>query len=147
MPAPAAGRSRSRGGWWWCAPRRSSRALQALGDACDTRQQRLEQVAVRASPGAPALQQIHLHQVDGIEVGVAELDRALQRRIGIEQRPAVLDGENLLARALELAADLAREAAQPRRPQLVVAVRDVRIRSRQHGLDVIEEVAQEKPAA
>src|ERR1700716_3148562 len=99
MPAPAAGRSRSRDGWWWCAPRRSSPAWQALGDACDTHQQRLEQVAVRASPGAPALQQIHLHQVDGIEVGIAQLDRALQRRIGIEQRAAVLDGENLLARA------------------------------------------------
>src|SRR4029077_15962241 len=112
MPAPAAGRSRSPDGWGWGAPRRSSGALQPLGDAGDTRQQRLEQVAVRASPGAPALQQIHLHQADGIEGGTAQLDRALPRRIGIEQRAAAPDGEDLLARALELAADLAGEAAQ-----------------------------------
>ena len=62
--------------------------------------------------GAPALQQVHLHEVHRIDVGVAQLDRALQCRIGIEQLAAVPDGEHLRARRLVLGADVVRIVAQ-----------------------------------
>src|SRR4029077_11291984 len=124
----------------------SARGLHALGDGPDARQQRVEELAVGASPGAPALEQVDLHQVHRINVGVAQRNRALHGRVGIEQRAAVLDGEHLLAGALELSADLAREAPQRLRHQRIVAARDLEIRPCQHGLDIVDEAAQEEPA-
>src|SRR5262249_46881386 len=85
---------------------RSARALQPLGDATDAREQRREQLAVLTAARAPALQQVHLHEVHGIEVGVAQPDRALHGRIEVEQRAAVADGEHLRARALVFGAQL-----------------------------------------
>ena len=98
-------------------------------------------------PGAPALQQVDLHEVHRVDVGIAQLDRALQRRIGIEQLAAVLDGEHLLARQPRTRrADVAAEAAQRLGRERVVVLRDLQIGARQHRLDVVDEVAQEEPA-
>src|SRR6516225_5630484 len=85
----------------------STGALQPLRDAADAREQRREQLAVLAAAGAPALQQVHLHEVHGIDVGVAQADGALHGRI--------------------------------------VVVRDIEVGARQHGLEVIEEIAEEEP--
>src|SRR5438105_2441580 len=75
---------------------RSARTLQALRDPTDACQQRLEEVAVLAPCGAPALEQIHLHEIHGIDIRVAQLQRPLQGGIGIEQRLAALDLEDML---------------------------------------------------
>ena len=85
------------------------------GDAADAGQQRLEQVAVLAAAGAPALQQVHLHEVHRVDVGVAQADGALQLWLGVEQRAAALDGEDLFAGEAVLAADVLAEVAQRRR--------------------------------
>lgn len=55
------------------APARSHspRRLQPPRDPTDARLQRLEQLAALAPTLAPARQQIHLHEVHGIHVGVA----------------------------------------------------------------------------
>ena len=57
---------------------RSARTLQALRYPTDAGEQRIEQIAILALAGAPALQQVHLHQVHRIDVGIAQLDRPLQ---------------------------------------------------------------------
>src|ERR1700722_5551385 len=86
--------------------RLSTRTLQSLRDTRDARQQRFKQVAVTAVRVAPALQQVDLHQVHRVDVGVAELDRALQGRVRVEQVAAVLDGEDMLPGRLVLGADV-----------------------------------------
>src|SRR6516162_7929937 len=75
----------------------SAGALQALGDAADAREQRREQLVILAATGPPALQQVDLHEVHRIDVGVAQTDGALHGRIEIEPLAGAADGENLTA--------------------------------------------------
>src|SRR3977135_530254 len=91
-----------RGSPGWILPR----ALQSLGDAGDACEECLEQIAIPAVARAPALQQVHLHQVHGIDVGIAQLYRSLQRRVRVEERAAVLDGEHMFAGGGVLVADV-----------------------------------------
>ena len=69
---------------------------------------------------APAPQQVHLREVDRVDVRVPEADRALQRGLGIEQPCAALDREHVLATALELRLDDRRETLVFRARQLVI---------------------------
>ena len=59
---------------------------------------------------APALQQVHLHEVDGVDVRVAQPDRALQRRLRVEQPRAALHRQDVLDGEVELAPDRGPEA-------------------------------------
>ena len=55
----------------------SARGLQSRRDAADAGQQGLQQVLVLARGRAPPPQQIHLHQVHGVHIGIAQLDGPL----------------------------------------------------------------------
>src|SRR6516162_6404534 len=105
----------------------STGALQSLGDAADAREQRREQLAVLAAARAPALQQVHLHEIHGIEVGVAQADGALHGRIEVEQLAAVADGEHLRARPLVLGAQLPGVVTELLRRERIVVVRDIEV--------------------
>src|SRR5512146_2562217 len=95
-------------------PLLSSDALQSLRDAAGAREQRLEKIAIAAAAGAPALEQVHLHEIHRIDVGIAQPDGALQRRIAVQQVCAALQPQDALARPGVFGADLSRES--PQRP-------------------------------
>src|ERR1700740_1231685 len=97
MNSSTSGASSAAAGRMMPGPAMSSGALQALGNAADAREQRREQFPILASAGAPALQQIHLHEVHGIEIRVTQTDRALHGRDEVEQLAAAADLEHLLA--------------------------------------------------
>src|SRR5689334_15309831 len=81
-----------------CAARApSSGALQTLSDTANTREQRGEQLSILAAAGAPALQEVHLHEVHRVDVRIAQADGALHGRIEIEQLTAVTYREHLRA--------------------------------------------------
>src|SRR5579883_2680911 len=94
--------------WLSCA-RLSCDALQPLRNPARAREQRLEEIAVAAAAGTPALQQVYLHEVHRIDVGIAQADGSLQRRLAVEQLRAALEGQDPLARQLVFGADLCRE--------------------------------------
>src|SRR5262252_5124359 len=120
-------------------------ALQTLGYAADAREQRREEIAILASAGAPALQQVHLHEIHRVEVRVAQADGALHGRIEIEQLTRATDLQHLAAGSLVLRAQLGGKWAQLLGRERVVVPCDLQVGPRQHGLDVIEEVAEEEP--
>src|SRR5581483_8838069 len=124
---------------------RSTGALQPLRDAGNAGEQSLEEVPVAATGLAPAMQQIDLHEVHGVDIRVAQLDGALQGRVGIQQGARVLDREDMLPRDLEFGANLPEEVSQRLRSEDLVILSDIQIGARQHRLDVIEQIPQEEP--
>ena len=59
--------------------------------------------------GAPAAQQVNLHQADRVDVGVPECDCALQREVAFEYRLVLRVLEDGVTRQLELREDLREE--------------------------------------
>src|ERR1700734_2389518 len=90
----------------------SSDALQPLRNAARAGQQRLEEITVAAAAGAPALQQVHLHEVHRIDIRVAQPDGALQRGLAIEEARGAFQPQHALARLVVLGADHGREPPQ-----------------------------------
>src|SRR5262245_11683688 len=88
----------------------SSGALQTLGNPANTREQRGEQLSILAAAGAPALQQVHLHEIHRVDVRIAQADGALHGRVEIEQLTAVAYREHLRARPLVFFTQLRGEA-------------------------------------
>src|SRR5215212_8805340 len=83
----------------------SPRTLQALRYPIDACEQGLEEFTVLALRGTPATQQIDLHEIHGIHVRIAQLDRALQGGLGIEQAGTVFYFEHGHARQREFIAN------------------------------------------
>src|SRR6185312_4163227 len=136
------------GTWMWPAAAggtQSSDALQPLGDAARAGEERLEEVAVAAPAGAPALQQVHLHQIHRIDVGIAQPDGTLQRRLAVEQVRAALQPEHPLPRPRVLGADLGGEPPQRLGYEDVIRGGDLEIGAGEHRFHVIDETAQEEP--
>ena len=65
--------------------------LQALGDAVDAGQHSLKQVFIFASAGTPTPQQVHLHQVHRINVGIAQGNGPLQGPVTVQQLAGLLN--------------------------------------------------------
>src|ERR1700691_6348161 len=63
----------------------SAGGLQSLRDAAYGDPQRAEQGLILAPRRTPALEQVHLHEVHGIDIGIAQVDGPLQGRIAVEQ--------------------------------------------------------------
>src|SRR5262249_48479822 len=74
-----------------------------------------------------------------------QANRALQGRLRIQQGGRSLDREDVLAGKGVLRTDPWEKAAQRVGGQDVVTHRDLEIDTGQHGLDVVDEIAQEKP--
>jgi hypothetical protein len=99
-----------------------------------------------ALAGAPALQQVDLHQVHRIDIRITQLDRALQRGIRVQELIALRDQQQVRSGELVLATHLVEEAQQRLRSQHVVRGGNVQVRARQHRLGIVDQVAQEIPA-
>ena len=93
-------------GWAWGAHRchlrrrarmhsRSASALQALRDTRDALPAALRTGRGRGGHWSASVATGRPHEIHRVDIGIAELDRALQRRVFIEQVAAVLDSEDM----------------------------------------------------
>src|SRR5262245_27760259 len=82
----------------WMNYEGSSRVAHARGDAVDGHEQRRFDALIVKSGAA---EQLDLHQVDGIDVGIAHVDRPAQHRIGFERLTVAADFEHAHDRAAE----------------------------------------------
>src|SRR6266511_273170 len=125
----------------------SARALQPLRNAAHACQERPEHFVVRPPLGAPPLQQIDLQQAHRIYVRIAQENRPLQRRVGVEQRLLALQREHLGYGAIELLPNNGEEvcAEFPGEPR--VARRDREIRRGEHHFHVVDQCPQKRQVA
>jgi len=65
--------------------------LQTLRNTVDAREQGLEQFTIGASACTPATQQIDLHEVHGIDIGVSECQRALLGAFAVQKFVLLFD--------------------------------------------------------
>ena len=97
---------------------------------------------------AEAAQQLDLDRVHRVDVGVAQLDRALHDRVAVEQLVAPRRSRappRPCARAPRRSRPRAGRGRR-RRHELEVAARDLEARLRERHLEVVDERAEERPA-
>ena len=101
--------------------------MQTLRDTTDAREQGFEEIAILSIGRAPTLQQVDLHQVHRVDVGIAQLDRTLQRRIRVEQGLAAFDREHVFACVRVFAAEVGKERVERSGREHVVRIRNFEI--------------------
>jgi hypothetical protein len=76
-----------------------------LSDAADRGPQCSEQRFIAPARRTPALQQIHLHEMHGIDIGIAQHDGPLQRRVIVDETGGAAKPQHVVHGQLEFLAD------------------------------------------